>query len=488
MRAGPKKAITAEPLDLSHLPSKGPKRVEAFAKEYLHVTKGTGARGPFKLRPFQREIVSGLFPTYGLRPRQGVVALPRGNGKSSLAAVLAAYGLYADGVEGAQVLCVASDERQARIVFNTVRRMVELEPRLEQRTQIFQDRLYVPQTDSVLMPLPADASSLQGFDPTLVIVDELHVVKESTWEAVALASGKRDRSLCLAISTPSDTEDSVMWDLVEYGREHPEDPSFFLKEYAAPVGCALDDESAWATANPALHDFLHIDALRATLKTTREPSFRRYRLGQWTSREGAWIPWGEWAACADPARAVPDGEPVVLFFDGSASGDSTALVGCTVDRPHLFVVDVWENPGDERWRVPRAQVDQAVDLAFSKYEVVELSCDPWGWRSEIEAWAARHGERRVLEYPTNIVSRMAPATDRLFQAVSERSATHDGDPRMATHVANCVARSTPQGDLVSKDRRGSSRKIDAAVAAIGAYERATFHARQERPRRRVVAW
>jgi hypothetical protein len=32
------------------------------------------------------------------------------------------YGLLADGVEGTQVLVVASDERQARIIFNTARR------------------------------------------------------------------------------------------------------------------------------------------------------------------------------------------------------------------------------------------------------------------------------------------------------------------------------------------------------------------------------
>jgi phage terminase large subunit-like protein len=43
--------------------------------------------------------------------------MPRGNGKSTLAAALGLYGLFADQVEGAQVLCVASDERQARIVF-----------------------------------------------------------------------------------------------------------------------------------------------------------------------------------------------------------------------------------------------------------------------------------------------------------------------------------------------------------------------------------
>jgi len=115
--------------------------------------------------------------------------------------------------------------------------------------------------------------------------------------------------------------------------------------------------------------------------------------------------------------------------------------------------------------------------------VAELACDPWGWRSEIEGWAKRHGERRVLEWNTAHATRMAPATDRLYQAVVTQAVTHDGDGRLAAHIAHCVAKRTPQGDLVSKDKRGSPRKIDAAVAAIVAFDRAAFH--QQRNRKRV---
>ncbi|MDQ3717181.1 MAG: phage terminase family protein, partial [Actinomycetota bacterium] len=107
-----------------------------------------------------------------------------------------------------------------------------------------------------------------------------------------------------------------------------------------------------------------------------------------------------------------------------------------------------------------------------KYDVLELACDPWGWRSEIESWAKRHGETRVLEYNTGAAQRMAPATDRLYQAVASGTVTHDGDELLAAHIGNCVAKPTPMGDLVSKDKRMSTRKIDSAVAAIIAYDRA----------------
>ena len=199
------------------------------------------------------------------------------------------------------------------------------------------------------------------------------------------------------------------------------------------------------------------------------------------------MPFGAWDLCRSERRVEP-GQKVVLAFDGSASGDSTALIGCTVGPdPLLWVEGLWENPGDPRWRVPRGDVDAAVDVAFDRYDVLELAADPWGWRSEIEAWAGRHGERRVVEWNTAHAQRMAPATDRMFQAVTKEQLAHDGDPRLASHIAHCVAKSTTLGDLVSKDKRGSPRKIDAAVAAIVALDRAAWHT-QKNKKRRAVAW
>ncbi|MFC9994675.1 hypothetical protein [Nocardia sp. NPDC127526] len=84
---------------------------------------------------------------------------------------------------------------------------------------------------------------------------------------------------------------------------------------------------------------------------------------------------------------------------------------------------------------------------------------------------------------TGHAARMAPATDRLFQAVMAKTVTHDGDSRLSAHLDHCVAKRTPMGDLVSKDKRNSPRKIDAAVAAIAAYDRAAWHAIKTKKKR-----
>lgn len=477
-KPGPKSEITAEPLSFDDAPPRGWERVVWFAERFLVVPKGTGAKQPFRLRDWQVDIVKEFFPAEGeRRPRQGLLSLPRGNGKTGLAAVLALYALFADEEEGAQVLVVASDERQAGHVLRAARRMIELSPELSERTHIYADRIHVPQTDSEMRALPADEGALQGWDPTLMIVDELHVVTEKVWEAVTSAAGKREQSLSLAISTPADNTESVMWKLVQWGREGTDPLEFVYVEYSAPDGCALDDEEAWKAANPALGDFLAIDALRSQKRTIREEAFRRYRLGQWVGSENTWLPFGVFETLARP-HLVGKREKVVLAFDGSASGDSTALVGCTVGaKPYVFVVGLWENPkpGQPGWRVPREEVDQYVREAFKRFNVVEMACDPWGWRTEIESWAKRHGERRVLEWNTAHAARMAPATDRMYQLVVTGAMEHDGDERMVAHFNNAVAKNTNLGDLISKDKKGSTRKIDSAVAAIVAVDRAAFH-------------
>lgn len=111
--------------------------------------------------------------------------------------------------------------------------------------------------------------------------------------------------------------------------------------------------------------------MAAARRTLREPVFRQLRLEQWVSGAEAWLPWDLWADRADPTRMVADRERVVLAFDGSASGDSTALIGCPVGPPgtHLFVAGLWENPGDPRWRVPREDVGNAVAAAFDRWDL-----------------------------------------------------------------------------------------------------------------------
>jgi phage terminase large subunit-like protein len=444
--------------------------VAGFAADYVRVPRGHGARWPLRLRPWQRSLIAATWDSKP-RPRLAGWMLPRGQGKSSLTAVLALYELVA-GAEGAQVVVVATDERQAGIVHRVASRMVELHPELEGRVQQYVDALTVPARGSSFQVLPAVPKRLEGLDFTLAIVDEAGRVDQEVYEVVALATGKQQSSVVLAIGTPGpELHQTVLGRLRAHAIDHPDDPSLVWREHSAagyedhPVDC----RHCWELANPALGDFLAVDGLEAVLPPKmRESSFRRARLCQLTDQlEEAWLPPGAWAACSDATRSIADGAEVVLSFDGSFNGDTTVLTVATVDqRPHVDLVELWEAAGHQ---VPIVDVEQAIRQACRRWRVLEIAADPFRWARSLQLL---EGEGLpVMEYPQS-PGRMIPATARFYEAVVNGALTHSGDSRLARHIGNAVLCEDARGARLAKERKDSPRRIDAAVAAVMAHDRA----------------
>jgi phage terminase large subunit-like protein len=76
---------------------------------------------------------------------------------------------------------------------------------------------------------------------------------------------------------------------------------------------------------------------------------------------------------------------------------------------------------------------------------------------------------------------MGPATSRLYAAVVDRLLSHDGDPRLARHVANAVLKEDSRGARFAKKHKDSRRRIDATVAAVMAHDRAAVRAGDRGP-------
>lgn len=231
---------------------------------------------------------------------------------------------------------------------------------------------------------------------------------------------------------------------------------------------ASGDAIAWTDVESVVSQFRD--------PTTDKNQLRRFWLNQRRRNARRWMPDGAWEARADHRRIVEDKTRIVLAFDGSYNRDSTALVGCTIEEtPHVFVVAAWERPpADPNWRVSRSEVEDAIDAAMERYEVVELAPDPPGWHREIEDWELKYDDV-VVRFETNQASRMGPACDGFNQAVrSDGEMTHDGDQRLSRHIANCVTRERGPHTVVTKERTDSPQKIDIAVAAIVAYDRARW--------------
>jgi phage terminase large subunit-like protein len=461
-----------------------PARVLEFAGRFCRLTKGAGAGKPVKLRTWQRALLSDLVAA---QPRRAYIQLPRKNGKTYLGALLALYGLLADGEPGAEVYSFAGDREQARLVFSEVRRMVEMDPALSRRLRVLRYSIEDRKTGSVYQVRSADAFRAEGLNPSLVVLDELHVLPDDRlWNVANLGSGTREHPLVVAITTPGVRfdrfgKDTVAYRLYQYGKKleagELDDPDFFFRAWE-PADPSADhtDPATWAEANPAFGDFLHEADFAAAVRVTPEAEFRTKRCGQWVASSEAWLPHGAWDACAAPG-VLEDGAAVVLALDGSWTGDSTALVACTTgDTPRrLAVLGHWERPdnADPHWRVPVEDVEQAVIDARGRLKVVEVACDPFMLQRSMSVLTSAGVP--IVEYP-NTAARMVPASNAMYEAVADRAVVHDGHAALARHMGAAVVKMDARGARLTKESKGSARRIDLAVAAVMAHDRAA-HAR-----------
>ena len=248
------------------------------------------------------------------------------------------------------------------------------------------------------------------------------------------------------------------------------------------VGARLGRYSYLGQCPRGYGDLIDPDDFSAAVVTTPEAEFRTKRLNQWVSAASAWLPASAWDACTDTERIIPDGAKVVLGFDGSYNNDSTALVVCTAgEDPFLDVVWASERPKDapQDWVVPIEEAEEAIRSACRRWTVGEVSCDPSRWARSMQVLEAER--LPMVEFPQSGV-RMIPATERFYEAVMNKALSHSGDPDLARHIGNAVIRRTTHGGHLQKDAKGSPRKIDLAVAAVMALERAAHYKPKPRPR------
>ena len=470
-----------------------------FAEAVCRVTKDSVASPAGKLlelRGWQKELLKHALARREdgrFRHRTALVGMSRKNGKSALAASMGLAGLTLGG-NGSEIYSCAADRDQARIVFGTAKRMIELDEELSSMFTLYRDAIEFKDKGSVYRVLSAEAYSKEGLNPSpLVIFDEVHAQPSwELWNVLSLAGGARADSLLLGITTAgvktqSNGQDSLCYSLYQYGQQvvkgEKKDPSFFFSWWE-PTQPEADhrDEKLWLESNPGYNDLLDAEEMASAVLRTPEAEFRTKRLNCFVNTSVAWLPTGAWEALKDTDRFPEPGEDVILAFDGAFSNDSTALVMWLLggEKPHLMVVGLWERPDDaeQGWHIPVAEVEQTIVSTFrdERFNVKEIVFDPARWQRTF--MVLDEEGLPVVSYP-NSAANMVPATQKFYEAVVNESFTHDGDERLARHVANCVTKQSSRGVMVAK--ASSRRKVDAAVASIFGYDRATQPAEPPAP-------
>jgi phage terminase large subunit-like protein len=466
---------------------------------------------PFLLeRPWQWAMLDALYallPDGTRRYDEALVGLPKGQGKTPLAAAVACAefagpvvfdGWNKDGTPrgtarlSPDIPVAAVSYEQADRVFGAARMMIR-HGALGELCDVFDTEiLFKDGSPGRMYKVPAVAGANDGGFHSFFVADELHEwvgTKERVHLILSNNRAKRRGAWQLAITTAGWDMSSLLGKRYAEAQRAADAQGKSLREglevspralviwWEAGAEWDLEQpkelEAAIREANPAVGSFLPIENVIAQYPKIATHEFRRYFLNQFTAAPTQWLPTDLWEAAKRP-DVVPDGTAMVLGFDGSYNRDSTALIGCTLEEPRLVTLGIWERPeGVKEWTVPRGEVLGAIDAALARYEVRMLAADDtFGriWAMDLEALQGKGIE--VVEWPTRSQSRIAPAAAQVYGAIKDKRLTQDGDPVLAAHVGHCVSKGTRWGLVPTKESPDSPRHIDGAIAAIIAYDTA----------------
>ena len=402
------------------------------------------------------------------------------------------------------IRCLATEEGQAGNTYDNVYFNLSEGPLANglPRDAAGLTRIFLPGGGEII-PSSASNSSKDGGKETFIVLDETHlyVTRElkRMYDTVRRNLAKRKAAEPWSLETSTmylPGEKSVAEETHDYaklireGKAKTQRLLFDHREADADIDLG-DEEQVRAGIREAygpFADVMDVDRILAEFYDPRNDTqdSRRYYFNQPTSSKDAWISSPEWMACGD-SKEVTKGEQITLGFDGSRKRtrgltDATALIGCRVSDGHLFEIRIWEQPegpAGEGWEVPITEVDYEVRQAFEKYKVVGMFADPAKWESYIAQWEADFGKnlkvKSTVNHPIewwmtgNRSYLVVRALEQFQNAVIDKELTHTGQA-LTRHVLNSRRRLGRSGMSIAKEHPESPNKIDAAVAAVLAYQ------------------
>jgi len=222
-----------------------------------------------------------------------------------------------------------------------------------------------------------------------------------------------------------------------------------------------------------------IEAEAAEIAETDPAQAERFYGNRIVAGLGTWIDGDAWDKRGKP-REVARKTAIVLGFDGSDTDDWTGIRAETQDG-YQFTPEtpagptIWD-PAAHGGKVPRLLVAEAVDWLFSTFNVVRMYGDPPYWETELDSWAEKFGEKRVIRWATYRVVPMHAALERMVTDVvkADSGFTHDGCPVTSAHVKNARRSARTMGSVPRYilTKPGDGRKIDLSVASTLAHEAA----------------
>lgn len=382
----------------------------------------------------------------------------------------------------ALIQLLATSEEQTANVYRPLQTMIR-NGRLDDLMKVREGFIRLPNGGRI-DPVTSSAKSKLGNPVNFAIMDESGVYTKRSGmfevaDTVARGTAGMDGRV-LELTNPWDpmdasfgqaTYESRVDDIMKYFPRH--DPSLDFMDDAdrRKILEFVYQGSPW----------VNLDSVEAMCKELlqRDPTqARRFYGCELVQGLGSYMPEALYDS-GETDRPMPEpGTELCLGFDGSQSGDWTALRAETTDGFRFTPVygpdkrPTFWNPNEWEGRIPRFEVDAAVSELFEKYSIKRFYCDPHPWESQIDEWTLRYGGDTVVGWPTNRVGRMYDALVRMLEDTADGSTTHSVDQTAKLHMMAARKVAKP-GDKYVLGKPSENQKIDIAMADILAHEAAS---------------
>lgn len=229
--------------------------------------------------------------------------------------------------------------------------------------------------------------------------------------------------------------------------------------------------------------------------------FRREHLNQITSEEDSVVHAHVFDRQAIAAPLEP-GDRITLGFDGSLSGDGTAIVAFRLSDRSFHVLHYQEPTKDPEWRVDEEEVDDQFRLAMERFTVWGAACDVHPFESWVYAWNRDFGDTMKVESSSKGPLVRDNRSERKDLTLGFMSLVGEIDSgkvlflpsyRTKQHWLNAKKAENRYGFSFRKETKNSTKRVDIVAACLMAYLIAEkielANIQEEKPRRgRALTW
>lgn len=231
-----------------------------FIEKKCHPTKGS-----FKhlvMQPWQHFVVGSMFgwinkSTGVRRYRESLIFVARKNGKTELESGLADYMAGFDGENGPNVYFLANSQKQASLLYEGSRTMIQKSPWLSDRFVPNRSEIRYPKTGGKILAMSAEKNNKDGENVHFAVFDEIHEYQDySLINVMRNSRGTRKQPLIVYITTAGYVLDGPLVDMVDQGHDTLDNYEDDINNRTFYYLASLDDKEEvndpkmWVKANP----------------------------------------------------------------------------------------------------------------------------------------------------------------------------------------------------------------------------------------------